>query len=119
MNTIVLAYAGGLETSIAIPWLAERYRAEVVTVTVDLGQGSDLADVRERALAVGAIRAHVIDARQEFARDCVVPALQAGALAQGRDPLAPALARPLIAKHLVALARIEGAPTVAHGAVAA
>jgi argininosuccinate synthase len=115
MDRIVLAYSGGLDTSVAIPWLEERYRAEVVTLTVDLGQGRELEDVRDRALAIGAVRAHVIDAREEFARDFVLPALQAGAMYEGRYPLATALGRPLIAKHLVNIARIEGATAIAHG----
>jgi argininosuccinate synthase len=112
---IVLAYSGGLETSVAIPWLAEKYRAEIITVTMDLGQGKELDDVRERALASGAMRAHVIDLREEFARDFILPALQAGAVYEGRYPLATALGRPLIAKHLVHLAHIEGASAIAHG----
>ena len=115
MERIVLAYSGGLDTSVAIPWLAEKYRAEIVTVTVDLGQGKSLDDTRERALAIGAARAHVIDARDEFARDFIVPALHAGAMYEGRYPLATALGKPLIAKYLVEVARIEGTPLVAHG----
>ena len=67
---IVLAYSGGLETSVAIPWLAEKYGAEIITVTMDLGQGKELDDVRDRALASGALRAHVLDLREEFARGC-------------------------------------------------
>src|SRR4029079_2091339 len=98
MERIVLAYSGGLDTSVAIPWLAERYGAEVVALTLDLGQGKDLEDVRERALKIGAVRAHVLDAREEFARDFVQPALSAGAVYEGQYPLATALARPLIAK---------------------
>lgn len=112
---IVLAYSGGLDTSVAIRWLAERHGAEVVAVTLDLGQRMDLADVRERALATGAVRAHVLDAREEFARDYLLPALQAGALYDRQDPLAIALGRPLIAKHLVHIAEMEGAHAVAHG----
>jgi len=112
---IVLAYSGGLETSVSIPWLAEKYQAEIVTVTMDLGQGKELDDVRERALASGALRAHVIDLREEFARDFILPALQAGAVYEGRYPLATALGRPLIAKHLVHLAHVEGATAIAHG----
>jgi argininosuccinate synthase len=112
---IVLAYSGGLETSVAIPWLAEKYRAEIVTVTMDIGQGKELDDVKERALASGALRAHVLDLREEFARDFVLPALQAGAVYEGRYPLATALGRPLIAKHLVHLAHVEGASAIAHG----
>jgi argininosuccinate synthase len=115
MKRIVLAYSGGLHTSVAIPWLAEEYGAEIVAVTMDLGQGTDVADVRERALAIGAVRAHVLDLREEFAKDFVLPALQAGALYEGRYPLATALGRPLIAKHLVEIARLENADAIAHG----
>jgi argininosuccinate synthase len=115
MERIVLAYSGGLDTSVAIPWLAERFRAEVVAVTMDLGQGKELEDVRERALAIGAVRAHVIDLCEEFARDFILPALEAGAIYEGRYPLATALGRPLIAKHLVEIARLEGATAIAHG----
>jgi argininosuccinate synthase len=112
---IVLAYSGGLDTSIAIAWLAEKYDAEVIAVTLDIGQGRELTDVRERALAVGAARAHVLDVRDEFARQYILPALQAGALYEDRYPLATALGRPLIAKKLVEIAKLEGARIVAHG----
>ena len=115
MDRIVLAYSGGLETSAAISWLAGKYRAEVVTLTLDVGQGSTLDDVRERALAIGAVRAHVLDAREDLARRFVLPALQAGAIGHGGDPLAAALTRPLIARKLVEIAHIEGAKAVAHG----
>ena len=90
MRRIVLAYSGGLDTSVAIRWLAEQYDAEIVTLTLDLGQGQELTNVRERALAVGAIRAHVIDAREEFARDYVMRGLQARAMYEERYPLASA-----------------------------
>jgi argininosuccinate synthase len=115
MERIVLAYSGGLDTSVAIRWLAEKYGAEIIAVTLDLGQGHELSDVRERALAVGAVRAHVIDAREEFARDFILPALQAEAIYEDRYPLATALGRPLIAKHIVEIARMEGAMAIAHG----
>jgi argininosuccinate synthase len=115
MKRIVLAYSGGLDTSVAIPWLAEKFGAEIIALTLDLGQGRELADVRERALAAGALRAHVIDAREEFARSYILPALQAGAIYEDRYPLATALGRPLIAKHLVEIARMEGASVIAHG----
>lgn len=115
MKRLVLAYSGGLDTSVAIRWLAEKYGCEIIAVTLDIGQGEDLTDVRERALALGAVRAHVIDAREEFARDYVLPALQARAIYEDGYPLASALARPLIAKHLVAIAGMEGATAVAHG----
>ena len=115
MKRIVLAYSGGLDTSVAIRWLAEKYGAEIIALTLDLGQGEELTNVSERALALGAVRAHVIDAREEFARDYVLPALQARAIYEDGYPLASALARPLIARHLVAIARMEGATAVAHG----
>src|SRR3954452_15932585 len=108
MERIVLAYSGGLDTSVAIRWLAKRHGAEVIAVTLDLGQGRELTDVRERALAVGATRAHVLDVREEFARGYILPALQAGALYEDRYPLSTALGRPLIATKLVEVARMEG-----------
>jgi argininosuccinate synthase len=115
VERIVVAYSGGLDTSVAIRWLAEQYRAEIIAVTLDIGQGRELADIRERALALGAVRAHVIDAREEFVRDYILPALQAGALYEDRYPLATALARPLVARRLVEVARMERATAVAHG----
>ena len=115
MNRIVLAYSGGLDTSVAIPWLREKFDAEVITMTLDLGQGLELASIRERALAAGAVRAHVIDAREEFVREYILPALQAGAVYEDRYPLATALGRPLMARHLVEIARMEGATAIAHG----
>lgn len=117
MERILLAYSGGLETSVAIRWLAETFGAEVIAVTLDLGQGRELTDVRERAIALGAVRAHVIDAREELARDFILPTLQAGALYEGRYPLAAALGRPLIARRLVEMARMEGASAIAHGCI--
>jgi argininosuccinate synthase len=115
MQRIVLAYSGGLDTSVAVPWLIERYDAEVIAVTLDLGQGRELAGVRDRALAVGAVRAHVLDVREEFARDYILPALKAGAIYEDKYPLATALGRPLIAKHLVKVAEMESASAIAHG----
>ncbi len=113
---IVLAYSGGLDTSVAIGWIAEATGAEVVAVAVDVGQdGEDLDVIRERALACGAVEAYVADARAEFAEQYCVPALQANALYMDRYPLVSALSRPLIVKHLVAAARLHGATTVAHG----
>jgi argininosuccinate synthase len=114
MERIVLAYSGGLDTLIAIPWLLENYDAEVVTLTLDLGQGRDLADIRERALALGVVRAHVIDVREELVRDYILPALKAGAFHDGH-PIATALGRLVIAKRLVEIARMEGANAIAHG----
>jgi argininosuccinate synthase len=115
MERIVLAYSGGLDTSVAIPWLAEKYHAEVIAVTLDMGQGRQLDQVRERALSTGAVRAHVLDVREEFARDYILPALQAGAIYEDRYPLATALGRPLIAKKLVEIAQMESATAIAHG----
>jgi argininosuccinate synthase len=118
VERIVLAYSGGLDTSIAISWLAETFGAEVVTVTLDLGHGSELVEIRQRALALGAVRSHVIDVREEFIRDYALPALQAGALYADRAPMTTALTRPLIARKLVDVARMEGAGAVAHGCAA-
>jgi argininosuccinate synthase len=115
VERIVLAYSGGLDTSVAVPWLAETYHAEVITLTLDLGQGRELDSVRERALAAGAVRAHVLDVRAEFADHYILPALQAGAIYEGQHPLATALGRPLMASKLVEIARIEGATAIAHG----
>ena len=115
MERIVLAYSGGLDTSVAIPWLREKYGAEVIAVTLDLGQRKELAGVRERALAIGAVRAHVVDVREEFARQYILPALKAGAVYEDKYPLATALGRPLIARHLVEIAAMEGSTAIAHG----
>jgi argininosuccinate synthase len=114
-DKIVLAYSGGLDTSVAIRWLQERYEAEIATLTMDLGGPGDLDGAKKRALQIGAIRADVVDAREEFVREYVWPALQAGALYEGVYPLATALGRPLIAKHLVRIALEEQAFAIAHG----
>jgi len=114
-KTVVLAYSGGARSAAAVSWLADRYRSDVVTVTLDLGEIKELADIRERALADGAARAHVIDVRDEFVKDVVLPSLKAGALSDGRYPMSTALTRPIIAKKLVEIARIEGATIVGHG----
>jgi argininosuccinate synthase len=117
-NRIILAYSGGLDTSVAIPWLKEQFSSEVIAVTLHLGQGRELNQIRERAMATGAIRCHVLDVRDEFARNYVLPALQAGALYEERYPLATALSRPLIAKKLVEIAHMENATAIAHGCTA-
>jgi len=114
-SRIILAYSGGLDTSVAIPWLKEKYAAEIIAVTLDLGQGRELNQIRERAMATGAIRCHVLDVREEFAREYVLPALQADAMYEERYPLATALGRPLIAKKLVEIAHMENATAIAHG----
>ena len=113
---IVLAYSGGLDTSVAIGWIAEETGAEVVAVAVDLGQGGeDLDTIRKRALDCGAVDAVVTDARDEFAEQYCLPALQANALYMDRYPLVSALSRPVIVKHLVDAAKYHGASTVSHG----
>jgi argininosuccinate synthase len=114
----VLAHSGGLDTSVAIPWLREKYDAELIAVTLEIGQRRELNQIRERAMSTGAIRCHVLDVRDEFARDYVLPALQAGALYDERHPMATALSRPLIAKKLVDIAHMENATAVAHGCAA-
>ena len=115
MKRIVLAYSGSVATTAAIPWLIERHGAEVVTVTLDVGQGSELAHLRERALAAGAVRAHVLDARDEFVRRQVLPALRSGAFAETSAFATAAQTRPLVARRLADLARMESATAVAHG----
>jgi argininosuccinate synthase len=115
MNKVVLAYSGGLDTSVAVAWLREQFGAEVVTLTVDVGGGSLREGVERRAMSAGASRAYVVDARERFVTDFVWPHLQANALYQGAYPLATALARPLIAQLLVEVAAREGADAVAHG----
>ncbi|MCY4448995.1 MAG: argininosuccinate synthase [Chloroflexi bacterium] len=114
-DKIVLAYSGGLDTSVAIRWLQEQYGVDIATLTMDLGGQVDLEAARQRALDIGAIRADVMDAREEFVRDYVWPALRAGAIYEGVYPLATALGRPLIAKHLVRIAQEEEALGIAHG----
>jgi len=114
-SKVVLAYSGGLDTSVAIPWLREEKGLDVVTVTVDVGQPVDLETVRAKAIASGASAAYVADAREEFAREFLRPAIQVNALYEGVYPLSTALARPLIARRLVDVARREGAGAVAHG----
>jgi len=115
MKKVVLAYSGGLDTSVAVAWLREQFDAEVVTLTVDLGGGSLREGVERRAMSAGAARSYVVDARERFVTDFVWPHLQANALYQGVYPLATALARPLIAQLLVEVAQREGADAVAHG----
>ncbi|MEV6561839.1 argininosuccinate synthase [Nocardia sp. NPDC051756] len=113
---VVLAYSGGLDTSVAISWIAKETGSEVVAVAIDLGQGGeDMNVVRQRALDCGAVEAIVVDARDEFANDYCLPTIQANAMYMGRYPLVSAISRPLIVKHLVEAAKFHGASTVAHG----
>jgi argininosuccinate synthase len=115
-KTVVLAFSGGARSTAAVSWLAKHHQADVVTVTLNLGQSGDMAEIREFALSAGAVRAHVLDKREEFARDLVLPSLKAGALSDTRYPMATALSRPLIAKTLVEIAAIENAKFVSHTA---
>ena len=113
---VVLAYSGGLDTSVGIGWLKDATSKEVVALAVDVGQGGeDMEDIRQRALDCGAVEAIVVDARDEFANDFLMPALKANAMYQKRYPLVSALSRPVIAKHLAITAKKLGADSVAHG----
>ena len=113
---VVLAYSGGLDTSVILRWLLERYRCEVVAFCADLGQGEEVLPVREKALRTGASAVHVLDLREEFVRDFVFPMLRAGAVYEGGYLLGTSIARPLIARAQVEVALKEGADAVAHGA---
>ncbi|WP_433238879.1 argininosuccinate synthase [Streptosporangium sp. CA-135522] len=115
-DRVVLAFSGGLDTSVAIPFLADKTGAEVIAVAVDVGQGGeDMEVIRKRAIECGAVESVVVDAREEFATDFCVPALQANALYMDRYPLVSALSRPLIVKHLAAAAKEFGGTHVSHG----
>src|SRR5689334_4397859 len=114
-DRVILAYSGGLDTSVMVGWIREKYNLDVITFTVDLGQGEDIEKIRQKALRTGAVDAIAIDARNLFV-DCFVwPALMAGAIYEGKYPLATALGRPLIAKLMVDAAGEKGAKAVAHG----
>ena len=112
---VILAYSGGLDTSVAIQWMQENFDMDVVALSIDLGSEKDLTPVKEKAIQTGAVKSIIIDAKDAFAEYFVFPALQAGALYENTYPLATALARPLIAKLLVDTAKSEGASAVAHG----
>lgn len=112
---IILAYSGGLDTSVAIVWLKEKYDAEIVGFCSDVGQGEDLEAARKKALRTGAVSCHVLDQRDEFVRDFVFPAVRAGAVYEGEYYLGTALARPCIARGMMEIAAREGATAVAHG----
>src|SRR6476661_63462 len=116
VNRVCLLYSGGLDTSVMLKWIQERYEAEVVALTVNLGQpGEDYEVIEGKAKQLGALECHVVDAREEFARDYVAPAIKANALYGGGYPLFTALGRPLIAKLAVDHARRSGCDTIAHG----
>ena len=112
---IVLAYSGGLDTSVAIQWLQEKYNYDVIALAADLGEGKDLQVIKDKALMVGAVNYHVLDVQEEFANQYLAKALKANALYEGVYPLISALSRPLIAKLLVDVAAKEKAVAVAHG----
>jgi argininosuccinate synthase len=114
-DTVVLAYSGGLDTSVCVKWLQEKYGADVVTVTLDLGQRDDIKSIAERASAIGARAHYSLDVKDEFLKEYVHPAIKANALYEGKYPLSTALGRPLIAQKLVEVAEQEGAQAVAHG----
>ncbi|MBE0429962.1 MAG: argininosuccinate synthase [Thermoleophilia bacterium] len=114
----VLAYSGGLDTSVMIAWLKEKHDLDVVAVLVDAGRASGLEDLRKKALSIGAVESYVVDAKDEFAHDFVLPAVAANALYEERYPLVSALSRPLISKILVEVAHKSGAASVAHGCTA-
>jgi argininosuccinate synthase len=114
-DKVVLAYSGGLDTSVAIKWIQEKYNLDVIAVTIDVGNERDFSTIRQKALDVGAIKAEVIDAKELFVKYFIFPALQANALYEGQYPLATALSRPLMAKLMVDTAEAEGAVAIAHG----
>jgi len=116
IKKVVLAYSGGLDTSVILKWLKETYGCEVITYAADLGQGAELDGIREKALKTGASKAYVEDVREEFVRDYIFPMFRAGAIYEGTYLLGTSIARPLIAKKQIEIARAEGADAVAHGA---
>ncbi|MBF0377530.1 MAG: argininosuccinate synthase [Desulfamplus sp.] len=116
IKKVVLAYSGGLDTSVILKWLIETYKCEVVTLTADLGQEEELDGLEAKALKTGAVKAYVEDLREEFVRDFVFPAFRANAIYEGQYLLGTSIARPLIAKRQIEIAQIEGADAVSHGA---
>ncbi|MBC7127249.1 MAG: argininosuccinate synthase [Candidatus Methanosuratincola petrocarbonis] len=115
IKKIALAYSGGLDTSVAIKWLSEKYGSKIVTVTVDVGQEEDFRAIGEKALKVGAENHYTVDAKEEFIREYVFPSVKANGLYQGKYPVSTALSRPLIARKLIEIAHREGCDAVAHG----
>ncbi|NNG66876.1 argininosuccinate synthase [Caldanaerobacter subterraneus] len=113
---VVLAYSGGLDTSVIIPWLKENYECEIIAVCVDVGQREDLRYIKDKALASGASKVYIEDVKEEFVKDYIFPTLKAGAIYEGKYLLGTSMARPLIAKKLVEIAHKEGAKAIAHGA---
>lgn len=116
INKIVVAYSGGLDTSVILCWLKEKYKAEIIACAVDVGQGEELSSLKKKALKTGASKAYIIDAKKEFVSDYIFPALKAGAIYEGRYLLGTSLARPIIAEKVIEVAKKEKADAVAHGA---
>jgi argininosuccinate synthase len=112
---IILAYSGGLDTSVSVKWIQEKYGYDVIALGLDVGEGKDLEAIKSKALNVGASKAYIIDAKEMLAKDYIIPALKANCLYEGKYPLSSALSRPLISKLLVDVAEKEGAAAVAHG----
>src|SRR5688572_9672311 len=112
---VVLAYSGGLDTSVAVRWMTEEWGCEIIALAADVGQGEDLEPVRQRALTAGAVEAHVADLRSEFAEEFLAPAIAANALYENRYPLISSLTRPVIVRRLVQVAQEMGADAIAHG----
>ncbi|WP_040206440.1 argininosuccinate synthase [Neobacillus jeddahensis] len=112
---IILAYSGGLDTSVSVKWIQEKYGYDVIALGLDVGEGKDLEAIKTKALNVGAIKAYIVDAKELLAQEYIIPALKANCLYEGKYPLSSALSRPLISKLLVEVAEKEGATAVAHG----
>lgn len=115
-DKIVLAYSGGLDTSIILKWLKETYDAEIIAFTADIGQKEELDGLEEKAIQTGASKVYIDDLQEEFAKDFIFPMFQAGTMYEGQYLLGTSIARPLIAKRMVEIARAEGAKYIAHGA---
>ena len=116
IKTVVVAYSGGLDTSIILRWLKEKYRCRVIACAIDVGQGRELKPLRKKALSTGADKVYIIDAKKEFVTDYIFPALKAGAVYEEKYLLGTSLARPLIAEKIIEIAKKEKADAVCHGA---
>lgn len=115
VNTIVLAYSGGLDTSVLLKWLQQKYKAKIITVTLDVGQKEDLEAIEKKAKDLGVLNHYSINAKEEFVKNYIFPAIKANAIYEGKYPISTALSRPLIAEKLVEVAKKEGADAIAHG----
>jgi len=116
VNKVVLLFSGGLDTSCMVKWIEEKYDAEVITLTIDVGQpGIDMQATKQKALKLGATKAFIVDAKEEFAKEYITKAIKCNALYQDAYPLSTAIARPLKAKYAVKIAKQEGADAIAHG----